>query len=97
MVIVHSTFPHRMDTSKTNEAIFEIREIFGFAHVTLLVIIAIFFARIFKESRVGLRMRSAADDKVGARAIGGDVDRGRLVSWVVGTFFFVAASVAYSL
>lgn len=96
LVIVHSIFLHRTDIFKGNQALFGIPRVFGLEHVTGLVILAIFVARLFRESAVGLRLRAAADDEIGARAMGVNVYRTRLIAWGVGTLFFAVAGIAYA-
>jgi branched-chain amino acid transport system permease protein len=96
LVIVHSIFLHRTDIFKGNQALFGIPRVFGLGHVTALVIIAIVAARLFRESRMGLRLRAVADDEVGARAMGVDVVRARMVAWVASTLFFATAGIAYA-
>ena len=96
LVIVHSIFLHRTDIFKGNQAFFGIPKIFDLPHITVLVIVAIFIARLFRESATGLKLRACADDEVGARAMGVNVYRTRLIAWVVGTLFFAAAGIAYS-
>lgn len=96
LVIVHSIFLHRTDIFKGNQAFFGIPKIFDLPYVAALVIGAIFAARLFRESSVGLKLRASADDEVGARAMGVDVYRARLIAWVVSTLFFAAAGIAYA-
>ena len=96
LVIVHSIFLHRTDIFKGNQALFGIPRVFELWHVTVLVIVAIFAARLFRESGPGLRLRAVADDEVGARAMGVNVVRTRLVAWVASTLFFAAAGIAYA-
>jgi branched-chain amino acid transport system permease protein len=96
LVIVHSIFMHRTDIFKGNQALFGIPKIFGLAHITVLVIVAIFVARLFRESSVGLQLRASADDEAGARSMGVDVHRVRLIAWVLSTFFFATAGIAYA-
>lgn len=96
LVIVHSIFLYRTDIFKGNQALFGIPKIFDLPHMTVLVIIAIFLARVFRESAVGLKLRASADDEVGASAMGVDVFRVRLIAWVIGTLFFAAAGIAYA-
>lgn len=96
LVIVHSIFLHRTDIFKGNQAFFGIPKIFDLPHITLLVIVAIFAARFFRESAIGLNLRASADDEVGARAMGVDVYRTRLIAWVLGTLFFAVAGIAYA-
>ncbi len=56
--------------------------------VTLLVafgaaIGAIFVARLFRESRMGLRVRASREDELAARSMGIDVRNLRLVAWML--------------
>ncbi|MGB3177064.1 MAG: branched-chain amino acid ABC transporter permease [Albidovulum sp.] len=96
LVIVHSIFLHRTDIFKGNQALFGIPKIFGLPHITLLIILAIFVARLFRESAIGLQLRACADDEAGARSMGVDVYRVRLIAWVLGTLFFATAGIAYA-
>lgn len=96
LVIVHSIFLHRTDIFKGNQALFGIPRVFGLGHVTALVVLAIFVARLYRESGPGLRLRAAADDEIGARAVGVNVERARLIAWVVSTLFFATAGIAYA-
>jgi len=96
LVIVHSIFLHRTDIFKGNQAFFGIPKIFDLTSITILVIIAIFAARFFRESSLGLQLRACADDEVGARAMGVNVYRVRLIAWVLGTLFFATAGIAYA-
>lgn len=96
LVIVHSIFLHRTDILKGNQAFFGIPKIFDLPHITLLVILAIFIARLFRESATGLRLRACADDEVSARAMGVNVYRTRLIAWTVSTLFFATAGISYA-
>jgi branched-chain amino acid transport system permease protein len=96
LVIVHSIFLHRTDIFKGNQAFFGIPKILDLPYITVLVILAIFIARLFRESAFGLQLRACADDEVGARAMGVDVYRTRLIAWVVSTMFFAVAGIAYA-
>lgn len=96
LVIVHSIFLHRTDIFKGNQAFFGIPKIFELPHLTALVVLGLFVARLFRESGVGVQLRAAADDEVGARAMGVDVARVRLIAWVISTLFFAIAGIAYA-
>lgn len=96
LVIVHSIFLHRTDIFKGNQALFGIPKVLDLPQITALVILAIFGARWFRESRFGLQLRACADDEIGARAMGVNVYRTRLVAWVLGTMFFAVAGIAYA-
>lgn len=96
LVIVHSIFLHRTDIFKGNQALFGIPKIFDLQHITVLAIAAIFIARLFRESSIGLQLRASADDEAGARTMGVDVYRVRLIAWVLSTLFFATAGIAYA-
>ncbi len=96
LVIVHSIFLHRTDIFKGNQAFFGIPKIFDLSWITALVILAIFLARLFRESSFGLQLRACADDEVGARAMGIDIYRTRLIGWIISTLFFATAGIAYA-
>ena len=87
LVIVHSIFSHRTDIFKGNQAFFGIPKIFDLPHITGLVVLAIFVARLFRESSIGLQLRASSDDEAGARSIGVDVRRVRLIAWVMSACF----------
>ena len=65
-------------------------------HITGLVILAIFIARLFRESSIGLQLRACSDDEAGARSVGVDVRRVRLIAWVMSACFFATAGIACS-
>lgn len=49
----------------------------------VIAVLAIVVARVFKESRRGLQLRASREDELASRAIGGAVERDRLVAWVL--------------
>jgi branched-chain amino acid transport system permease protein len=96
LVIVHSIFLYRTDIFKGNQALFGIPKIFDLTSITLMVIVGIFIARLFRESATGVQLRASADDETGARAMGVNVRRVRLRAWVLSTLFFAAAGISYA-
>jgi len=82
LVIVHSIFLHRTDIFKGKQAFFGIPRVFDIESILIITVIAIFVARFFRESRWGLQLRASSDDEVGARAMGVNVFRVRLIAWV---------------
>lgn len=75
---------------------FGIPKVFTLPHITVLVILAILAARIFRESLIGVQLRASADDEVGARAMGVNVYRTRLIAWVLSALFIAVAGIAYA-
>ncbi|MDO6588115.1 hypothetical protein Q4543_21660 [Salipiger sp. 1_MG-2023] len=80
LVIVHSIFLHRTKIFKGNQAFFGIPQVLDWPQITVFVIIAIFAARGFRDSRFGLQLRACAEDEIGAREMGVNVFRTRLIA-----------------
>lgn len=96
LVIVHSIFLHRTDIFKGKQAFFGIPRVFDIDSILIITVIAIFVARLFRESRWGVQLRSSSDDEVGARAMGVNVFRVRLIAWVLGAVFLAVAGICYA-
>lgn len=96
LVIVHSIFLHRTDIFKGKQAFFGIPRVFDINSILIITVIAIFVARFFRESRWGVQLRASSDDEVGARAMGVNVFRVRLIAWVLGAIFLAVAGICYA-
>ena len=96
LVIVHSIFLHRTDIFKGKQAFFGIPRVFDITSILIITVIAVFVARLFRESRWGIQLRASSDDEVGARAMGVNVFRLRLIAWVLGSVFLATAGICYA-
>ena len=96
LVIVHSIFLHRTDIFKGKQAFFGIPQVFDINSILIITVIAVFVARAFRESRWGIQLRASADDEVGARSMGVNVYRVRLIAWVLGSVFLAVAGISYA-
>lgn len=96
LVIVHSIFLHRTDIFKGKQAFFGIPQVFDINSILIITVIAVFIARAFRESRWGIQLRASADDEVGARSMGVNVYRVRLIAWVLGSIFLAVAGISYA-
>ena len=96
LVIVHSIFLHRTDIFKGKQAFFGIPQVFDITSILIITVIAVFIARLFRESRCGIQLRASSDDEVGARAMGVNVFRLRLIAWVLGSVFLATAGICYA-
>lgn len=96
LVIVHSIFLHRTDIFKGKQAFFGIPRVFDIESILIITVIAVFVARFFRESRWGVQLRASSDDEVGARAMGVNVFRVRLIAWVLGAVFLAVAGICYA-
>jgi branched-chain amino acid transport system permease protein len=59
-------------------------------------VIAIVAARLFRESGMGLRLRSSRSDELASRAVGVDIVRARWVAWVLSAAVAAAAGVLWA-
>ena len=96
LVIVHSIFLHRTDIFKGKQAFFGIPQVFDINSILILTVIAVFAARLFRESHWGVQLRASADDEVGARSMGVNVFKVRLIAWVLGSVFLAVAGISYA-
>lgn len=96
LVIVHSVFIHRTDIFKGKQAFFGIPQVFDLPSLLVVVVAALFAARVFRESRWGIQLRASSDDETGARAMGVDVFRLRLAAWVLGAAILAVAGISYA-
>jgi branched-chain amino acid transport system permease protein len=62
----------------------------------LVAVAAIFVARFFRESGVGLRLRATRTDELASSAVGVDIARARYVSWVLSAGIAGAAGVLWA-
>lgn len=96
LVIVHSIFLFRTDIFKGNQAFFGIPKLFDLTWIVGIAVIVLFICRIFRESRWGLQLRASADDEVGARAMGANIFRLRLIAWVLSGALLAVAGICYA-
>ncbi len=60
------------------------------------VVVAIFVARLFRESNLGLRLRASKTDELGSQAIGVDIKRARLAAWVLSAGMAAVSGALYA-
>lgn len=59
-------------------------------------VVAIFLARLFRESSTGLRLRSSRTDELGSQAVGVDIKRARYAAWVLSAGIAAVSGVLYA-
>jgi branched-chain amino acid transport system permease protein len=59
-------------------------------------VVAIFVARLFRESNIGLRLRASRTDELGSQAVGVDIKRARLAAWVLSAGIASISGVLYA-
>ena len=96
LVIVHSIFIHRTDIFKGKQAFFGIPQIFDLYTLIGVTVATLIAARLFRESRWGVQLRASSDEEIGARAMGANVYRLRLLAWVLGAVILAVAGISYA-
>jgi len=96
LVIVHSVFLHYTNIFKGKQAFFGIPRVFDLNSILVITVIALFVARLFRESRWGVQLRASSDDEVSARSMGVNVFHVRLAAWVLGSVFLAVAGICYA-
>jgi branched-chain amino acid transport system permease protein len=59
-------------------------------------IVAIFIARLFRESGLGLRLRASRTDELASQAVGVDIKRARYAAWVLSAAMAGVSGVLYA-
>lgn len=59
-------------------------------------VVAIFVARLFRESAIGLRLRASRTDELASQAVGVDIKRARYAAWVLSAGIAAVSGVLYA-
>lgn len=96
LIITHSMFLHWTDLFKGNQAFFGIPKVVDLYWVVACASIVIVVARVFKDSRWGLRLRASAQSPQAAAAFGIDARRLRAGAWVLSALICALAGILYA-
>lgn len=83
--------------TRGGQGVFGVPRLTDPAVALVAAVIFVFVARLFKASRVGLRLRATREDELAARAAGIDVPRVRLVAFVLSAAMMGAAGSLWAL
>lgn len=83
LVIVHGLIIGARDFTRGSQSFFGVPRLTDITIAALCAILALVAARLFRDSVPGLKLRASRDDDLAARAMGVNVRRQRLLSWVV--------------
>lgn len=97
LVIIHSLFFHWDDLFRGNQAFFGIPRVASLELAIVAAAGAIVIGRLFKDSRLGVQLRASAQNELAARAMGVNVWRLRLISWVLGSTLCGIGGILFAL
>ena len=83
LVIVHGIIIGARDITRGSQSFFGVPRLTDLTIATSCAVLAIIVARVFKDSVFGLKLRASRDDQLAAGAMGVNVRRERLLSWVI--------------
>lgn len=83
LVIAHGIIIGARDITRGSQSFFGVPRLTDITVAAIFAIVAIIVARVFKDSVFGLKLRASRDDQLAAGAMGVDVRRQRLLSWVI--------------
>jgi branched-chain amino acid transport system permease protein len=66
------------------------------AGALVAAVCAIFIARVFRESRLGLQLRASREDDIAAAAVGVNIRRARGTAWILSAIVAGAAGILYA-
>ncbi len=93
LVIVHGIIIGARDITRGSQSFFGVPRWTDITVAAGCAILAIVIARLFKDSVFGLKLRAARDDQLAAGAMGVNVRRERLISWVISAGLVAIAGV----
>jgi len=93
LVIVHGIIIGARDITRGSQSFFGVPRITDLTIAAGCAVLAIIVARVFRDSVFGLKLRASRDDQLAAGAMGVNVRRERLLSWVVSAGIVAVAGV----
>lgn len=93
LVIVHGIIIGARDITRGSQSFFGVPRLTDLTIAAIFAIFAIVVARVFKDSVFGLKLRASRDDQLAAGAMGVNVRRERLISWVISAGIVAIAGV----
>jgi branched-chain amino acid transport system permease protein len=79
LIIVHVLLNGARSVTRGSQTFYGVPALLSLGSALVVLIVAIFIARTFKESRFGLRLRASRDDDLAARALGVNVELARYI------------------
>jgi len=93
LVIAHGIIIGARDFTRGSQSFFGVPRLTDLTIAAIWAVLAIIVARVFKDSVFGLKLRASRDDQLAAGAMGVNVRRQRLLSWVISAGVVAVAGV----
>lgn len=97
LVVVHVVLINWIDVTRGPRAFFGIPVVLSLPWAIGASIVAVFIAKLFRDSRDGQQLRASGDNLLAARAMGVDVNRVRLKAWMLSAFVVGLGGILFTL
>ena len=97
LVIVHVILINWVSVTRGPRAFFGIPVALSLPWSVAVSIVAIFIAKLFRDSRDGLQLRASGDNILAAKAMGVDVNRVRLKAWLISAVVTGSGGILFTL
>lgn len=97
LVIVHVVLVNWVSLTRGPRAFYGVPVALSLPWAIGTAVIAVFIAKLFRESNDGVQLRASGDNLVAAKSMGVNVERLRLKAWVLSAFVCGAGGILYTL
>lgn len=97
LVIVHVIMVNWIPLTRGPRAFYGIPVVLSLPWAVGIAIVAVFIAKLYRESDAGIQLRASGDDPLAAKAMGVNVYRERLKAWVLSSVVVGAGGILYVL
>ena len=95
-IIAHGIFITWNDLFKGSQAFFGIPQVMSLPGALLVATIVIIIARVFRDSAPGVQLRASAENLMAARCFGVNVNKLRLIAWVLSALICGAGGMLFA-
>ena len=97
LVIVHVVLINWIDLTRGPRAFYGIPVALSLPWAVAAAVLAVFLAKLFRDSNNGLQLRASGDNLLAARAMGVDVQKARLKAWMLSAVIVGTGGILYTL
>lgn len=91
LVIVHGVIIGWRDVTRGAQSFFGVPRETGIWQAVAGLIVVLILARLYRDSVAGLRLRASRENAIAARSIGINIEKQRLIAWVISAGVMAAA------
>lgn len=96
LVIAYVIFTAWIDLTRGQRSLYGIPVVSSIPMAALVAALAIFVAKCFRDSNIGLQLRASSEDMLAARAAGVHIARLRHLAWIISAVIAAAAGILHA-